>query len=77
MIELVPKRQMVNSLDLAPITFMFPKMKSVLRGTYFPFVKEVKSKMADLLRRVSANDLRHCFWQWRIHMQQCIDEGVD
>jgi hypothetical protein len=29
--------------------------------------------MADLLNRVSADDLQHCFEQWKICMQQCID----
>jgi hypothetical protein len=35
----------------------------------------VKSKTADLLNRVSADDLQHYFEQRKICMQWCIDGG--
>jgi hypothetical protein len=47
----------------------------VLKGTYFQSVGEVKSKMADLLNRVAADDLLHCFEQWKIRVQRCIYGG--
>jgi hypothetical protein len=44
-----------------------------LKGTHFQSVDEVKTKMVDLLNRLSTDDLQHCFEQWKIRMQQCID----
>jgi hypothetical protein len=64
------------SADLAPCDFyLFPRMKSALKGTHFQSVNEVKSKTADLLNRVSTDDLQHCIGQWKIHMYRCIVWG--
>jgi hypothetical protein len=64
------------SLDLAPCdVYLFPKLKSVLKGTHFQSVDEVKTKMADLLNRLSTDDQQHCFEQWKNRMQRCIDGG--
>jgi hypothetical protein len=61
--------------DLVPRDFyLFPKLKSALKGTH-QSVDEVKSKMANLLKKVSADDLQHCFEQWKICMQWCVDRG--
>jgi hypothetical protein len=46
-----------------------------LKGSHFQSVSEVKLKTVDLLNRVSADDLQHCFEQWKIHVQWCIDRG--
>jgi hypothetical protein len=65
-----------HSPDLDPCDFyLLPKLKSALRGTDFQSVDEVKSKTADLLNRMSADDLQHCFEQQKICMQRCIDGG--
>jgi hypothetical protein len=48
-------------------------MKSALEGIHFPSVDEVKSKMAGLLNRVTADNLQHCFKQRKIRMLRCID----
>jgi hypothetical protein len=57
------------SPDLAPCDFyLFPKVKSALRGTHFQCVEEVKAKTAELLNRVTADDLQHCFEQWKARM---------
>jgi hypothetical protein len=50
-------------------------VKSALKGTHFQSVEEVKAKTAELLNRVTADDLQHCFEQWKACMQQCIDRG--
>jgi hypothetical protein len=64
------------SLDLAPCDlYLFLKLKSVFKGTYFQSVGEVKSKTVDLLNRVSADDQQHCFEQWKFRMQRCIEGG--
>jgi hypothetical protein len=44
-----------------------------LREAHFQSVNEEKSKMADLLNRMSADVLQRCFDQWKVHMQQCVD----
>jgi hypothetical protein len=65
-----------HSPDLAPCDFyLFPKLKSALKGTHFQSVNEVKSKMADLLNRVSADDLQHCLEQRKIRMQRWMGGG--
>jgi hypothetical protein len=33
----------------------------------------MKQKMTDLLNRVSADDLQHCFEQWKLYIQQCTE----
>jgi hypothetical protein len=63
-------------LDLAPCNFcLFPKVESALKVPHFQCVDEVKLKNSDLLNRVSAVALQHCFEQWKIHMQWCIGGG--
>lgn len=62
------------SPDLAPCDFyLFPKIKSSLKGTRFESVEDVKQKTADLLKRLTLNDMQHCFEQWKTRMQRCID----
>jgi hypothetical protein len=59
------------SPDLAPCDFyLSPKVKNAFKGTHFLSVGEVKLKTVDLLNRISADDLQHCFEQWKIRMQQ-------
>nr|CAH7723473.1 unnamed protein product [Callosobruchus chinensis] len=62
------------SPDLAPCDFyLFPKIKSSLKGTRFESVEDVKEKTADLLKRLTLHDMQHCFEQWKTRMQRCID----
>jgi hypothetical protein len=52
-----------------------PQTEKYVKGNHFQSVDEVKSKLADLLNRVSADDLQHCFEPRKIRMQRCIDGG--
>ena len=62
------------SPDLAPCDFfLFPKVKSELKGTRFESVNGVKKKTTELLRQLTENDLQHCFDQWKTRMQRCVD----
>jgi histone-lysine N-methyltransferase SETMAR len=62
------------SPDLAPCDFfLFPKVKSVLKGTRFASVTEVKKKTMELLRQLTDDELQHGFDQWKIRMQWCVD----
>ncbi|KAJ8939658.1 hypothetical protein NQ318_002148 [Aromia moschata] len=64
------------SSDLAPSDFfLFPKIKSALKGTRFESMKEVKRKSAELLNALTKEDFQHCFDQWRIRMERCVPRG--
>jgi transposase len=66
------------SPDLAPCDFfLFPKIKSVLKGTHFVSVEEVIAKMTKLLNSLPGTDLNHCFEQWQHHMQLCLNSEGD
>lgn len=62
------------SPDLAPCDFfLFPKIKSALKGTHFSMVEEVQAKTAELLRSLTESDMQKCFEQWKERMQKCVD----
>ncbi|GFX72738.1 putative mariner transposase [Trichonephila clavipes] len=67
-----------SSPDLAPCDFyLFPKVKSALKGTRFESVEAVKEKAARVLKELTKDDFQHCFQQWKIRMERCRDrEGV-
>jgi len=61
------------SPDLAPCYFfLFPKIKSVLKGTNFVSVEDVKAKTAENLNSLTEHDLRNCFEHWQHRMQLCV-----
>ncbi|GFU43006.1 putative mariner transposase [Trichonephila clavipes] len=53
--------------------FLFLKVKNALIRTHFQYGKEVKTKMADLLKMVTTKEAQHCFERPKIRMQLCID----
>jgi hypothetical protein len=62
------------SPDLAPCDFyLFLKIKSVLRGTHFLSVEDVKAKTTEILNSLSENDLQNCFERWQHRMQLCVN----
>ena len=66
------------SPDLAPCDFfLFPKIKSALKGTRLESVDAVKAKATQLLNSLTLDDLQHCFQQWKIRMERCRDRGGD
>ena len=46
-----------NSRIWYPVTYLFSKMKSVLKGTHFPSVNEVKAKTAQLVNGLGVDEL--------------------
>ena len=52
--------------------FLFPHMKKVLKGKYFVDVEEVKQRMAEALKSIKINKLKHCFEQWKKCLSRCI-----
>jgi hypothetical protein len=57
--------------------FIFPKIKSVLKGTRFESVDAVNAKATQLLKSITQDDLQHYFQQWKIRMERCRDRGGD
>ena len=66
------------SPDLAPCDFfLFPKIKSGLKGTKFESIEVVKKKATQLMYDLSEKNLQHRFQHWMIHMKQCRDREGD
>jgi transposase len=62
------------SPDLAPCDFyLFPKIKSVLKGTYFLSVEDVKVQTTEILNSLTENDMQNCFERWQHRMQLCVN----
>ena len=55
--------------------FLFPKIKFALKGTRFESVDAVKAKAAELMNKLSEDDLQHFFQQWKIRMERYRDRG--
>lgn len=61
------------SPDLAPSDyFLYPKIKSALKGTRFKTTEEMKQKSAELLNTLTKEDFQYCFTQWKKRMEQCV-----
>jgi len=64
------------SPDLAPCDFfLFPKIKSALKGTRFESMEKVKRKSAELLNALTKEDFQHCFDQGKKRMERCVARG--
>ena len=62
------------SPDLAPCDFyLFPKIKSVLKGIHFLSVEDVKVKTTEILNSLTENDMQNCFECWQHRMQLCVN----
>jgi len=62
------------SPDLTPCDFcLFLRIKSVLKGTHFVLVENVKAKMAEILNNLTEHDLRNCFEHWQHRMQLFVN----
>ncbi|GFV10596.1 putative mariner transposase [Trichonephila clavipes] len=61
------------SPDLAQCDFfLFPKIKSALKGTRFESMEAVKQKTAELLKTLTKEDFQHCFDQWKKRMGRYV-----
>jgi len=52
---------------------LFPKIKSVLRGTHFVSVEDVRAKTVKSLNSLTEHDLRNCFEHWQHRVQLCVN----
>ena len=64
------------SPDLAPCDFwLFPKLKSVVKGLHFASVDEIKDRVTRELRCLAEEDFAGCFQAWQRWMIKCINSG--
>ncbi|GFW91111.1 putative mariner transposase [Trichonephila clavipes] len=55
--------------------FLFPKIKSALKGTRFESMEAVKQKTTELLKALTKEDFQHCFDQWKKAYGKMCGEG--
>jgi hypothetical protein len=62
--------------DLAPADFfMFPKLKSSLKGSRFQKVEEIEKNMPRDLRAIPQNTFYIEFQNWKKRWERCIKSG--
>jgi transposase len=62
------------SPDLAPCDFyLSPTITSVLNGTHFLSVEDVKVNTTAILNSLTENDMQNCFERWQHRMQLCVN----
>ena len=63
---------------LAPCDFfLFPKIKSVLKGTHFSDIDSIKMAATAELKKISENAIHECFESWKRQMHKCFQvEGA-
>ena len=61
------------SPDLAPCDFfLFPKIKSVLKGTHFSDIDSIKKAVTTELKKIPENAFQECFESWKKRMHKCL-----
>ena len=64
------------SPDLAPADFfLFPKLKSTLKGRRFQTVEEIKENSLQDLRGIPQNTFQDAFQNWKKRWERCIKSG--
>ena len=66
------------SLDLAPVNFfLFPKVKTPMKGKHFATIEEIKEKSKQELLTIPKSAFQKCFEYWKNRWHKCIIiEGV-
>ena len=61
------------SPDLTPCDFfLFPKIKSVLKGTHFSDIDSIKMAATTELKKIPKNSFQECFESWKRRMHKCF-----
>jgi len=62
------------SPDLAPADFfLFPKLKSTLKGRRFQTIEEIKENSLQDLRAIPQNTFQHAFQNWKKRWERCTN----
>ena len=57
--------------------FLFPKIKSVLKGTHFYDIDSIKMAATTELKNIPENAFQECFKLWKRQMHKCFQvEGI-
>ena len=66
------------SPDLAPADFfLFPKLKTTLKGRRFQTTEEIQENATIELRAISSNAFQGAFKKWKKHWERCIASRGD
>ena len=61
------------SPDLVPCDFfLFPKIKSVLKGTHFSDIDSIKMAATTELKKIPENAFQECFESWKRRIHKCF-----
>jgi hypothetical protein len=68
--------QLPYCLDLAPADFfLFPKLKSTLKGRQFQTTEELEENSLQDLRAIPQNAFQDTFQNWKNCWKRCINSG--
>jgi hypothetical protein len=68
--------QLPYSTDLSPADFfLFPKLKSTLKGRGFQMIEEIEENSLWDLRAIPQNMFQDTFQNWKKRWKWCIDSG--
>jgi len=67
------------SPDLAPADFffLFPKLKTTLKGCRFQTIEEIQENAIRELRAITESAFQEAFQQWKKHWEWCITSRGD
>ncbi|EZA47562.1 hypothetical protein X777_15674 [Ooceraea biroi] len=61
------------SPDLAPCDFfLFPKLKSHLKGKHFRTIENIQKAVTDALNSLTENEFIHCYNEWKNRWERCV-----
>ena len=64
------------SPDLSPPDFfLFPRLKSALKGKRFDSIEDIQANVKAALAEIPEQDFRVAFESWKSRLQKCIDAG--
>jgi hypothetical protein len=55
--------------------FLFPKLKSILKGQQFQTIQGITENLQTELCMIPKNVYQDCFQKWQWHWEQCINAG--
>ena len=57
--------------------FLFPKIKSVLKGTHFSDIDSIKMAATTELKKIPENAFQECFESWKRRLHKCFQVEGD
>jgi hypothetical protein len=69
----LPERNILVITHLAPSVFwLFPTLKTGLKGAHFTTMEDIKSNVMAKLQKVQKEVLRWCFQEWQDEWSKCV-----